>query len=167
MGWYEKESLPQPWGDAADALQILWPVGGYPPRSWVYPLLGIALLIAVCGGVWYYQRQRRAGLGLGDRSYAHGAFPAEGAVPPAKVGLLALHAVFVAAALLNLNATYFQGQGRYLFPAIGVFSMGLAGGWLEWGRSRERLLSWVISGLMFLLGVYALFGVVLPGFRIP
>ncbi|HTE21403.1 MAG TPA: hypothetical protein VK689_23820, partial [Armatimonadota bacterium] len=119
---------------------------------------------------WYYRRQRRHARGLGDRSYAADPLPA-GTEPPAaetaKVGVLALHGVFVGAAFLNLNATYFQGQGRYLFPAIGILALGLAGGWLEWGRARERWLAWIIAAFFLSLSIYALFAVLLPAFRIP
>ena len=170
MGWYQAGSLPQPWDSLAEGLQVLWPVGNYPPRSWVYPLLVVTLLLAVSGGMWYYGRQRRHGLGLWGRSYAAEALPAEADAPQAraaKVGVLALHGIFVVAAFLNLNATYFQGQGRYLFPAIGILSIGLAGGWLELGRARERRLSWIIAGFFLLLSIYALFGVVQPAFQTP
>ena len=72
---------------------------------------------------------------------------------------------FVVAALLNFNATYFQAQGRYLFPAIAILAMALAGGWLEWGRRRESAAVWLILTGTGALSVYAVFGVVGPAFR--
>jgi hypothetical protein len=68
-------------------------------------------------------------------------------------------------ALPNFTSIYFQAQGRYLFPAIGLWSISLAGGWLEWGRRRKILVSWGIVGAVFILALYALFGVVFPGFQ--
>jgi len=80
-------------------------------------------------------------------------------------GLLALHSVFVVAAFFNFNATYFQAQGRYLFPAIAALALALGGGWLEWARKRENAAGWTVTGAMVALAGYALFGVVVPGFR--
>jgi hypothetical protein len=127
--------------------------GGYPPKSWLYPLLGWATWLSVAGGVlWYWRWKRR---------------PDDGACCPAGLGVLALHALFVAAAFLNFNATYFQAQGRYLFPAIGVLSLGIAGGWLELARRYERGAALGIAAVMTALAVYALFGVVSPAFQRP
>ena len=70
-----------------------------------------------------------------------------------------------AAAFLNFNATYFQAQARYLFPSLGLLSLGLAGGWLEWSRRREWLATGVISAGMLVLATYALFGVLVPAFH--
>jgi hypothetical protein len=149
---------------------------GYPPRSWLYPILGWALIASVAGGVLHLLRRRLAGAEL----------------PPdqlARAGVVALHVVFVFAAFLRFNATYFQAQGRYLFPAIGGIALALAAGWLEWGRwgvkrqtsnvnraSREVLhvsrftfhaegaLAGLVVAGMLSLAVYALLGTIRPAF---
>lgn len=122
---------------------------GYPPPSWVYPLLLVATLAALAGGVRAWLQRRNSD-----------APPEE---KPA-LAVLVLHAVFVVAVFFNFNALYFQAQGRYLFPALGTLSLGFAGGWLAWAPRRERVLSCVIVALLLLLAVYALFGVLGPGF---
>lgn len=129
-------------------------MGGYgrgiPPRSWLYPWLGAALAMAPAGGLLGWWRWRRAGC----------------PDPPWALALAApaLHAVFVAAAYLNFNATYFQAQARYLFPALGFLSLALCAGWLELARRREAGAVLAILGLLLLLSLYALLGVVGPAF---
>jgi hypothetical protein len=130
------------------------PRWGYPPRSWIYPLLLLAVFLSVAGGLRYYLKWRET---WGAADQASGS--------AAGVGVLALHAVFQVAALMNFNATYFQAQGRYLFPAIGVLALGLAGGWLEWARKRETVAAWGVVTAVLILALYALFGVLLPGFQ--
>jgi len=120
---------------------------GYPPPSWVYPILNWGAALALAGGVRYFLRRR----GAEDAGNA-------------RLGVLALHALFVAASFLNFNSTYFQAQGRYLFPAVGALALGLAGGWLEWGRRRETAVAWGIGGGFFVLALYALFAVLAPAF---
>jgi len=119
----------------------------YPPQSWAYPVLAALTLAAAAG--WLRGGLRRRGR------------------PRARMmaGLLALHSVFVVAAFFNFNATYFQAQGRYLFPAIAALALALGGGWLEWARKRENAAGWTVTGAMVALAGYALFGVVVPGFR--
>ncbi len=132
----------------------------YPPDSWLYPILLATVIVAIGGGVRYYFRKRAA---EDD--------------PQSKLAAstLGMHAVFVFAAFLNFNTTYFQAQGRYMAQAIGALGIALAGGWLEWVRhgradakrvesARERFAAWSIVALMVALAAYALFGVVLPGF---
>jgi len=124
---------------------------GYPPPSWVYPPLLVLVLVSVAGGLKWYIGWRRAGCP-----------PAPGAE---RLGVSALHAVFVAAAFLNFNATYFQAQARYLFPSLCILSLGLAGGWLEWTRRHEWPATALIGAGMLTLATYALFGVLVPAFH--
>jgi hypothetical protein len=150
MGYYPPGA--QPLGPLTPVLEALWPPAKYPPASWVYPFLVLATLAAAAGGLKYYLR------------YRAGKTP-DG--PPALgVGLLALHGVLVVAALLRFNVTYFQAQGRYLFPALAILAIALAGGWLEWSRRREGVAGWVIAAGMGCLAVYALLGVVIPAFGV-
>jgi hypothetical protein len=146
----------------------LW---GYPPRSWVYAIMLWVVAAAALGGIVHVLRRRVASRHTDESR------------PAAPVlGVPVLHAVFVFAAFFNFNATYFQAQGRYLFPAIAILSMGLAGGLLEGfrlskaegGRRKAEgggpAIEWVAAGGivagMLLLAGYALFGVVLPGFQV-
>lgn len=123
---------------------------GYPPRSWIYPILLVAMLVSAAGGIRAALRWRAAG------------YPAAGGV-----GILALHALFVIATFLNFNSTYFQAQGRYLFPAIGLISIALTAGWLSWAGKCDRAASWGIVSAALALAAYACFGVLLPGFGRP
>jgi hypothetical protein len=130
------------------------PPYGYPPRSWLYPLLTLTAVASFVGCVKYYLTWRKS-------------LPEPPAPIPAtthRIGVLALHAVFVAAALMNFNSTYFQGQGRYLFTAIAAISLATCAGWLEWNRRREQTAAMVIVVAVIILGLYALFGVVTPAF---
>jgi 4-amino-4-deoxy-L-arabinose transferase-like glycosyltransferase len=159
MGNYVPGQVPPPWDGVVRLLEPLWPVwdsGGrvyIPYRSWVYPLLIVATGFAVLGGLVGRLRGRRT---------------APGAAPGA-VLVLGAHALFVVAAFMNFNATYFQGQGRYLLPAIGAISLALAAGWRGWGSpaAEERApggLGWGVAAAMTGLALYALFGVAAPGF---
>lgn len=125
---------------------------GYPPPSWLYPPLALTLVVALFGGVRWWLRHRVAVTG-GDLRLHPGLAP------------LAFHALLVFAAFLNFNTVYFQAQGRYLFPAIGLLALALAGGWLEWSRRRETAAAWAIIGLLLVLALYALVGVVGPAFE--
>jgi len=152
---------------------------GYPPKSWLYPILQELLLVAALGILVY-------GIRKGMLERRRGAPSEGGAGNPETavgVGLLVAHAVFVFGAFLNFNTTYFQAQGRYLLPAIAALALGMAGGWLEWvrtpallsaredyerGMARARLwegiAGWLIAAAMLVLALYAYFGVLVPGF---
>jgi 4-amino-4-deoxy-L-arabinose transferase-like glycosyltransferase len=147
---------------------------GYPPRSWLIPILSNVLLFALAGSLVYLVcRTIRARRGDADAPAGAGV----------GVGLLAIHAVFVFGAFLSFNTTYFQAQGRYLFPAIGAISLAIAAGLLEWARAaaligapkdpaaatlRER--RWEaaagcgIAAAVLALAAYAYLGVLVPGF---
>ena len=140
MGVYNPDQVPAGLDPLARALQGLWPIlwvnekPFIPYTSWLYPLLEIAVLVSLAGWV----RRKLRG-------------PA-GTLPPAVVSarwVVEIHAIFVFAALLNFNATYFQGQGRYLLPALGFLSLALTGGWLAWAPRRERLHGGVVLGGMW------------------
>jgi hypothetical protein len=152
---------------------------GYPPKSWLYPILWELLLVAALGMLVYGIRK-----GLLERRRP--AILAAGAGNPGAavgVGLLIAHAAFVFGAFLNFNTTYFQAQGRYLLPAIAALALGMASGWLEWvrtpallssrddherGVARARLWEgvggWLLAAAMLVLALYAYFGVLVPGF---
>lgn len=153
MGGYNPNRLEEPWATLIQPLEPLWPIlnlnGNFfiPYKSWVYPLLVLAVLASLGG--WVFRKCRERG---GKR---------EGVSPAWIPGV---HLFFVAAAFLNFNATYFQGQGRYLLPSIGVISVGLVGGWAAWAPKREKVVSLAVAAGMLALALYALFGVVVPGF---
>lgn len=162
MGGYNPNQLQEPWATLVRPLEALWPIleidGQFfiPYKSWVYPLLVLAVLVSVAGSLWR-KRRREAVKRPG----------ADGEEAARNLRLVAgLHAFFVVAALLNFNATYFQGQGRYLLPSIAILSLGLVSGWLAWAPRREKAVSWAVAGGMLVLALYGLFGVVLPGFRV-
>ncbi|MBI3912255.1 MAG: glycosyltransferase family 39 protein [Armatimonadetes bacterium] len=121
----------------------------YPPTSWVYPILLMATLAAVAGCVVWYLRARRQAT-------------AEGVA----VGLvLGLATALVVASFLRFNTVFFQAQGRYLFLALGPISLAMAGGWLQLTPKRWWWYTAAGGGvLMLALALYALFGVVVPGF---
>lgn len=147
---------------------------GYPPRSWLMPILNNVLLFALAGALVYLVRRklRKKPVNAGDDAGAG-----------VGVGLLAIHAVFVFGAFLSFNTTYFQAQGRYLFPAIGAISLAVGAGLLEWVRAaaliraplepgaagrRERrweaAVGCGIAAAVLALAAYAYFGVLTPGF---
>ncbi len=147
---------------------------GYPPPSWLYPLLNGSALLAAVGWVIALVRSARSRNAENERSSRRtqslepatkGARGEEAVAAPFGAGILTVHANFVVAAFLNFNSTYFQAQGRYLFPAIAAISLSLCGGWLVPARRRESVVAWVIVLTMMVLALYALFGVVFPGFQ--
>lgn len=152
---------------------------GYPPKSWLYPILGQLLIVAALGLVVYIVRRAL----LGRRPEV--APNSDAGNPPRAFGveLLVAHAAFVFVAFANFNATYFQAQGRYLLPAIATIALVMAAGWLEWVRTPALLSSrgdlvrgairsrmWetaagcTIAVAMLVLALYAYFGVLVPGF---
>lgn len=174
MGGYNPNRLEEPWFTLVQPLEALWPIlnldGKFfiPYKSWVYPLLVLAVLGSITG--WVVRKVRRAKPEPGKRGVERNpqaaASESESLAVMRARWVAGIHALFVFAALLNFNATYFQGQGRYLLPAIGVLSQALTGGWLAWAPRREKAAGLLISAGMVGLALYALFGVVLPGFRI-
>ncbi len=155
---------------------------GYPPKSWVYPILFYLTLFVLLGLVVGYLARRFSRPDLAASASPEAA--PDGRM--AGLGLLGLHALFVFSAFLNFNATYFQAQGRYLFPALGFLAVVFAGGWLAWPWAAAGLFSqktttgakknmgnveavagWLMGAALLLLATYALFGVVHPAFNAP
>ena len=122
---------------------------GYPPPSWLYPILGGVSLVSLAG---------LARVCLAARPLPQRAL---------QVGMLfGLYWLLVVAAFLNFNSEFFQAQGRYLFPALGPITISMTGGWLAWASpSWRNRAAWIVVALMMILAVYALVGVVEPGFR--
>lgn len=162
MGGYNPNELTEPWSGLVKPLEALWPIlqidGKFfiPYKSWVYPLLVLATLLAAGGGLLARWRRGRKTPARGEDAPPSGLARAR--------WIVGMHGVFVFAALLNFNATYFQGQGRYLLPAIGGISLALAAAWLALAPRRERLGAGIIILGMGALALYALFGVLIPGF---
>ena len=82
--------------------------------AWLYPLLGLFTLVVVAGLVWQGVRQ-------------WGAWRSDVWLLLGVVGLAtAVH--------VGYNLTYVQHQGRYLFPALIPFGVGVAAGLWVWIR---------------------------------
>lgn len=164
---------------------------GYPPRSWTYELLGYCVVLALAGLIAYavqrfVKRAAQANLSAAEPTEAQRL---RSEARSAALGVLGLHALFVFAVYMNFNSTYFQAQGRYLFAALGILSIALAAGWLQWGRTLgfalnrhlardplawdraaqkwERPLAWLFGAAMLALALYGLFGVLDPAFNHP
>lgn len=70
--------------------------------------------------------------------------------------LLGAFLLVVIVLFLRFNAQYFQGQARYLFPAIGVIGMGVAISLLNVTRNRLPLALGIVAIILGGLNVYAL-----------
>jgi hypothetical protein len=57
---------------------------------------------------------------------------------------------------IRYNLSFFQGQARYFYPAIGPIAIGLSLGALYWAKSRSRLVIAAIAAGLFVLNAYAL-----------
>ncbi len=57
---------------------------------------------------------------------------------------------------IRYNISYFQGQARYFYPAIGPISLGLAIGAYYWAKSKKWLVAGGICVLLLMLNVYAI-----------
>jgi 4-amino-4-deoxy-L-arabinose transferase-like glycosyltransferase len=70
-----------------------------------------------------------------------------------------INAAFLAVVLLlfiRFNLQYFQGQGRYLYPAIGPIALAFSGGCFVLLKDRGKILVAVLAGFFLLLNVYAI-----------
>jgi hypothetical protein len=60
---------------------------------------------------------------------------------------------------VQFNRTYFQGQARYLYPAVGAFAAAMGAGMIRLTENRSPSLGWgVLAGVLALLNVAALSG---------
>ncbi|MCH8979012.1 MAG: glycosyltransferase family 39 protein [Armatimonadetes bacterium] len=81
----------------------------------------------------------------------------------------ALHvtsAVLLAVVLVlfvRFNLQYFQGQGRYLYPAVAPIALGLGAGACHWMRGR-RDLAWLAVAALLLLLDWAAYQAIAQGF---
>jgi hypothetical protein len=167
MGAYSKDV-------AAPAWTSLLTDRGYPPPSWLYPLLALVTLIALAGllkaGVPAFRRSGVPAAGTNSaQSPQQGQQPQHIQQPTPNTqyltGLLLLTWFLVVAAFLRFNTEFFQAQGRYLFPAMAPIAVGFAAGWLAWWPARRQplALGLLLAGLLA-LALYALFGTLLPAF---
>lgn len=70
-----------------------------------------------------------------------------------------LNGIFLALITLlfvRYNISFFQGQARYFYPAIGPISAGLALGALYLAKSKTRIISLAMAAILLGLNVYAL-----------
>ena len=97
-----------------------------------------------------------------DTQYSTLPHPAQSseprALPRAEKQVHLLNAVFLAVVTLlfvRYNISLFQGQARYLYPAIGPICLGLSIGALYWAKSRTRIVIGTIVALLITLNIYA------------
>jgi len=69
--------------------------------------------------------------------------------------LLGVYALIIFLLFAGFNAKYFQGQARYIFPALGPIAIGFAIGGLNLARGRWQAALGVLGGLLLLLNLYA------------
>jgi hypothetical protein len=128
-----------------------FPLAASPNPAWVYPVLLLATLVGVIGGVHALLR------GL------PGTPPAARTLGWAMEG----HLLLVVAAFVAFNLVFFQAQGRYLFPALAVIALRLCTGWLHLAPASARRGTAIgIAVAMLALAVYALLFVAIPGFQV-
>ncbi len=138
--------------------QFGWMGVPMPPRIYSFiglfllgDLTGLALLLTVLRRRWTLRAPQWAGLGI---------------LGAAALATLAQYAYY--------NLTFVQLQGRYLYPALPLLGLAIAGGLHGWalilghrpeGKRWERWLGWLpLAGLswMPLLTIYALYRYVIP-----
>lgn len=67
--------------------------------------------------------------------------------------------VIVTLLFIQFNRTYFQGQARYLYPAVGAFAAVMGAGMVRLMERRSPAAAWgVLAGFLFLLNLAALSG---------
>jgi hypothetical protein len=64
--------------------------------------------------------------------------------------------VVVILLFLSFNKTYFQAQGRYLYPAIGPIAIALSVGCFVLLKERGKVAVAVLAGILLLVNVYAM-----------
>ncbi len=114
-------------------LQLGWM--GVPAEDWVYGLLAAVTLLGL-GGLVLLARD-------------------SGPTRPAPAAVwLGLAAALVAAQFAAYNLQFYQPQGRYLFPAMAVWAVGLAAGFRR-ALAPELRGWWVLPALLAALSVWA------------
>lgn len=71
----------------------------------------------------------------------------------------------VALLFVRFNLQYFQGQARYLYPAIAPISLGLAGGLCFWLKGREKY-AWVFVAAALLILDFLAYKAISTGFPV-
>lgn len=124
-------------------------VGWWTVRSvvGVFGYMDIFLPAAMYAGVWALLLPGFAGAWLSQRQ----------AEERERAGLTLawLFAAFVGALFLRFNAQYFQGQGRYLMPAVGAAALLVAAGWTHLAKGRNAGI-WVIGAVLLACNLYSL-----------
>ena len=69
----------------------------------------------------------------------------------------------VVALFIRFNLQYFQGQGRYLYPAVAPIALCLGAGACYWMRERRDRAWMAVAGLLFLLD-WAAYQAIVQGF---
>ncbi len=70
--------------------------------------------------------------------------------------MLLLFVILIKLSFLSFNMQYFQGQGRYLYPAIGSITVAIVVGAHVLLRERAKFLTWGFAILLFLANLYAI-----------
>jgi MFS family permease len=123
----------------------------------IYWLATLVVAVAMVGLAWPWLRRRRDG-----GPVAHGT----------ETWLWLLHTVMIASvfgALLFYAVTVAPGlPGRYVFPAFPSLAAVLGAGWLSWFGARRRWLgALALAGLTLAASLYALYGLLIPTYRMP
>lgn len=77
------------------------------------------------------------------------------------LGLCLFHALVVLVLFIQFNSQYFQGQARYLYPAIGATSVVAAAGLSKLGQTVEQR-GWIVLATLMVLGNVYLLASFLP-----
>lgn len=70
--------------------------------------------------------------------------------------MLLIFAVLIKLSFLSFNMQYFQGQGRYLYPALGSIAAAIAVGTACWLKERTNVALSVYAFLLLATNIYAL-----------
>jgi 4-amino-4-deoxy-L-arabinose transferase-like glycosyltransferase len=103
----------------------------------LYWVLGVLLLVGLLGFLW----RATQGFSKGEKQFH------------------VMNAVFLVVVVLlfiRFNLQYFQGQARYVFPAIAPISIGVALGWTALAKDRAKWAGVGTVAVLFALNLYIL-----------
>jgi hypothetical protein len=156
-------------GRFGNGLMITYPYAFY----WVAAALGLFALAGMVPLALGAARARRAGRQTGGgQTSQRNVNTAKLAWLTPDAALWALHGATILGvfgALLVYAVTVAPGlPGRYTFPAYPSMACVLAAGWLAWFRPRWRWAAALgLGGLTLAAALFALFGMLIPTYRMP
>ena len=157
------------WAERGSFLATYWGIFGglnIPLPTWLYTFLNSLALIAGIGLLWRFAQRLRAAKS-GWRKFWPGNWTS---LTAARV-LAALWPAALCVSLLRWTSMTMASQGRLLFPALPLWSVGLLLGLITWAPSqRTKLAPGILvtfpSGLL-ILNLVALPAWILPSYRPP